>query len=324
MRDEERRRRTGRRPTSCRCSRSRTPTPGRDGWPRITHRRAASGSRLRRRDRSPNRSPTRRRSRSRSLGMDRRAEGQARRRMVAPEVHASRAEEHLVEDQPREGGRAHRGGQHEAVRARGSRAREDGMGAGRPPTIPRAGQRCRRIWRRRWQPTPRRPFLRDAGVAQPLRRAVPHPHGEEAGDASSSHREVRRACWRGTRSCTRRNLSDVGSGHELGLPRCARREESLSPSLDRPTVLGRIKAKPPLRGGRSLAFASKRALTQPPCGGPDAVRFAHDAGREEDAMLKVYGVMIGVLRGCAGCSCRSRSGIGISGVNCGGRPARWR
>ena len=70
---------------------------------------------------------------------------------------------------------------------------------------------------------------------------------------------------------------------------------SLSPSLDRPTVLGRIKAKPPLRGGRSLAFASKRALTQPPCGGPDAVRFARNAGREEDAMLKVYGVMIGVL-----------------------------
>jgi four helix bundle protein len=30
------------------------------------------------------------------------------------------------------------------------------------------------------------------------------------------------------------------------------------------------------------------------------VRFAHSAGREEDAMLKVYSVMIGVLRGMRG------------------------
>src|SRR5580704_7628733 len=35
------------------------------------------------------------------VGMDRRAEGQARRRMVAPKVYASRAEKHLVEGQPR-------------------------------------------------------------------------------------------------------------------------------------------------------------------------------------------------------------------------------
>jgi hypothetical protein len=58
------------------------------------------------------------------VGMDRRAEGQARRRMVASEVYASRVQEHLVEGQPREGGRAHRDGQHEPARARGSRARK--------------------------------------------------------------------------------------------------------------------------------------------------------------------------------------------------------
>ena len=59
------------------------------------------------------------------VGLDRRAETRARRRLVAAEAHAAHQEEHLVEDQLRQGGGADRRRQDGAERPRRGRARQD-------------------------------------------------------------------------------------------------------------------------------------------------------------------------------------------------------
>src|ERR1700722_11279499 len=124
--------------------------------------------------------------------MDRRAEGQARPRMVAPEIHGSWGREHLVEDKLREGGGAHRGWQDESARPRGSRARETGWALGGSLCFTEPGDGAARPGEGVGGQPPRGAVLRDARVAQPLRHPVPRPYGEEARDAGSSHRKVRR------------------------------------------------------------------------------------------------------------------------------------
>jgi four helix bundle protein len=66
---------------------------------------------------------------------------------------------------------------------------------------------------------------------------------------------------------------------------------------NRPAVLGRIKPAlaPPLRGGRSLAFASSRGLTHPARCGAGVLRLRTKRTAREVVMLKVYSSMIQVL-----------------------------
>ena len=126
------------------------------------------------------------------VGMDRRPERQARRRLVAPALHAAQGQEPVVENQPREGRGADRRRLHAAAWSCRGRARKVRRTVG--ARIRRSGLlECARRSGRRVRPKRSSArLLRDARRRKPLRDPVPCTDGEEAGDASRAHHALRR------------------------------------------------------------------------------------------------------------------------------------
>ena len=98
------------------------------------------------------------------------------------------APEQVVEDQPRPGDRADRGGADAPRRALGVEgARADGRWEAAYDSPSRATSP--RTWPS--MPTPTPGVLRHAGPHQPLRHPVPHPRRQRACDPGSEHQDVR-------------------------------------------------------------------------------------------------------------------------------------
>src|SRR5215831_17195718 len=106
------------------------------------------------------------------MGLDRRTETSTRRAVLAPEIHTARPEERLVESESPEGTRPQGGGQDDATRSRGDRTRETRWPLGARLRVAEQGDRTGGPRDRPRRQPPRREVLRDARLAQSIRRAV--------------------------------------------------------------------------------------------------------------------------------------------------------